>query len=72
MSLNNQQHKISISFFNDKEIRAAWDYDDKRYLTDCLPQNDLRKPFYGYTNFKSVIIHNPNLKFSKVFPRGLK
>lgn len=40
MSLNNQQHKISISFFNDKEIRAAWDYDDKRYLTNCLPQND--------------------------------
>ncbi len=37
----NQPSKISIRFFNDKEVRAAWDYDGKRYLTDCLPQNEM-------------------------------
>lgn len=29
---NNQQQKISIRFFNDKEVRAAWDYDRNRWL----------------------------------------
>ena len=32
MEQNNQQHKISIRFFNDKEVRAAWDYDGNRWL----------------------------------------
>ena len=32
MEQNNQQHKISIRFFNDKEVRAAWDYDGNRCL----------------------------------------
>ena len=27
MKQNSQQQKISIRFFNDKEVRAAWDYD---------------------------------------------
>lgn len=25
-------HKVSIRFFNDQEIRAAWDEDDNRWL----------------------------------------
>ena len=32
MEQNNQQQKISIRFFNDKEVRAAWDYDGNRWL----------------------------------------
>lgn len=28
----NQQQKISIRFFNNKEVRAAWDYDGNRWL----------------------------------------
>ncbi len=28
----NQPSKISIRFFNDKEVRAAWDYDGNRWL----------------------------------------
>lgn len=93
MDRDNKQHKVSIRFFNDKEVRAAWDdtgnrwlfsvvdviavltesknprnywkvmkhrlakeknelvtrcnqlklvaADGKRYLTDCLPQNEM-------------------------------
>lgn len=32
MKQNNQQQKISIRFFNNKEVRAAWDYDGNRWL----------------------------------------
>lgn len=32
MEQNNQQQKISIRFFNNKEVRAAWDYDGNRWL----------------------------------------
>ena len=32
MSVNNRQPKLSIRFFNDKEVRAAWDYDGNRWL----------------------------------------
>lgn len=28
----NQPHKVSIRFFNDKEVRAAWDNDSNRWL----------------------------------------
>lgn len=28
----NQHNKVSIRFFNDKEVRAAWDYDGNRWL----------------------------------------
>ena len=27
-----KQNKISIRFFNDQEVRAAWDYDSNRWL----------------------------------------
>lgn len=32
MDENNKQHKISIRFFNNKEVRAAWDDTGKRWL----------------------------------------
>lgn len=32
MKENNKQHKVSIRFFNDREVRAAWDYDGNRWL----------------------------------------
>lgn len=32
MEENRLQQKISIHFFNDKEVRAAWDYDGNRWL----------------------------------------
>ena len=31
MEQHNQQHKILIRLFNDKEVRGAWDYDDNLY-----------------------------------------
>ena len=32
MEKSNQHQKISIRFFNDKEVRAAWDDDTNRWL----------------------------------------
>lgn len=32
MSVNSRPPKLSIRFFNDKEVRAAWDYDGNRWL----------------------------------------
>ncbi|MGM9844822.1 MAG: protein adenylyltransferase Fic [Muribaculaceae bacterium] len=32
MKADNRHAKISIRFFNDKEVRAAWDYDGNRWL----------------------------------------
>lgn len=32
MKETNQQQKVSIRFFNDKEVRAVWDYDGNRWL----------------------------------------
>ena len=32
MKAGNRQNKISIRFFNDQEVRAAWDYDGNRWL----------------------------------------
>lgn len=36
MGDNNQQQKISVRFFNDKEVRAAWDYDCSRWLFSVI------------------------------------
>lgn len=101
MDKDNKQHKISIRFFNDKEVRTAWDdtgnrwlfsvvdviavltesknprnywkvmkhrlakeknelvtrcnqlklvaADGKRYLTDCLPQDNITYQFHCYS-----------------------
>lgn len=32
MEEKKQPHKVSIRFFNDKEVRAAWDNDGNRWL----------------------------------------
>lgn len=32
MNENNPQQKISIRFFNDKDVRAIWDYNGNRWL----------------------------------------
>ena len=32
MEQNNHHQKVSIRFFNDKEVRAAWDYDGNYWL----------------------------------------
>lgn len=36
-----KQNKISIRFFNDQEVRAAWDYDGNRWLFSVADVNNL-------------------------------
>ena len=52
-----KQNKISIRFFNDQEVRAAWDYDSNRWLFSVVAvivkKNDSKNP----RNYWKVLKH---------------
>ena len=57
MKENNQQQKISIRFFNDKEVRAAWDYDGNRWLFSIVDVIAILTESKNPRNYWKVLKH---------------
>ena len=57
MEKNNQHQKISIRFFNDKEVRAAWDYDANRWLFSVVDVIAVLTESKNPRNYWKVIKH---------------
>ena len=57
MEKNNQHQKISIRFFNDKEVRAAWDDDTNRWLFSVVDVIAVLTESKNPRNYWKVIKH---------------
>lgn len=57
MEKNNLHQKVSIRFFNDKEVRAAWDYDANRWLFSVVDVIAVLTESKNPRNYRKVIKH---------------
>lgn len=57
MVKNNQHQKVSIRFFNDKEVRAAWDDDTNRWLFSVVDVIAVLTESKNPRNYWKVIKH---------------
>lgn len=56
MKLTEQPQKISIRFFNDKEVRAAWDYNGNRWLFSGEDKIDSKSREKAYRLWDSSLL----------------
>ena len=52
-----KQNKISIRFFNDQEVRAAWDYDSNRWLFSVVDVIEVLTDSKNPRNYWKVLKH---------------
>ncbi|KIP57365.1 cell filamentation protein Fic, partial [Prevotella pectinovora] len=52
-----KQNKISIRFFNDQEVRAAWDYDSNRWLFSVVAVISVLTDSKNPRNYWKVLKH---------------
>ena len=57
MKAENRQNKISIRFFNDQEVRAAWDYDGNRWLFSVVDVISVLTDSKNPRNYWKVLKH---------------
>lgn len=57
MNENNPQQKISIRFFNDKEVRAIWDYNSNRWLFSVVDVIGILSNSKNPRNYWKVMKH---------------
>lgn len=63
---DNQQQKISIRFFNDKEVRAAWDYEGNRWLFSVVDVIGILTESKNPRNYWKVMKHRLNKSGSEL------